>query len=96
MDGSEGREGNQESNRTHTDLVGKSCEDRASGAAGEPEHERVLAGAALRPDEVVEEVDAVALVHLHVPVTCMNKLMIAASAMRAGSKKWNNRRIDRR
>lgn len=43
---------------TRTDLVGKSCE------------ERVIAGAALRADEVVEEVDAIALVHLHVPV-CM-------------------------
>jgi len=55
---------------TRTDLVGKSCEDRASGAACEPENERVIAGAALRADEVVEEVDAIALVHLHVPV-CM-------------------------
>lgn len=55
---------------THTDLEGKGCEHRATRAACEPEHDRVVAGAALRLDEVVEEVDAIDLVHLHVPV-CM-------------------------
>jgi hypothetical protein len=53
----------------HTDLVGESGEHRASGAAGEPEHERVVGGAPLGVDEVVEEADAIALVHLDVAAT---------------------------
>lgn len=51
----------------HTDLVGESCEDRASGAASDPEHERVVGGASLGADEVVEEADAISIIHLHVP-----------------------------
>ena len=51
----------------HTDLVGEAGEDGAAGAAGEPEHERVVGRAALGADEVVEEANAIALVHLHVP-----------------------------
>lgn len=50
-----------------TDLEGEAGEDGAPGAACEPEDEGVVAGAALGAGEVVEEADAVALVHLHVP-----------------------------
>jgi len=49
------------------DLVGEAGEDGAAGAAGEPEHERVVGRAALGAGEVVEEANAIGLVHLHVP-----------------------------
>lgn len=53
-----------------TNLVGEAAEDGAAVAAGEPEEERGVAGCAglgLGPDEVVEELHAGVLVHLHVP-----------------------------
>uniref|UniRef100_A0A8R7QJQ3 Uncharacterized protein n=1 Tax=Triticum urartu TaxID=4572 RepID=A0A8R7QJQ3_TRIUA len=56
----------------HVELEGPDLEEEpgergAAGAAGDPEDERVLPRAALRLDEVVEELGAVRLVHLHVP-----------------------------
>jgi len=54
-----------------TNLVGEAAEDGAAVAAGEPEEERGVAGGAglgLRLDEVVEELHAGVLVHLHVPL----------------------------
>lgn len=51
----------------HTDLVCEGGEDGAPGAACEPQHERVVGRAALGVDEVVEEANAIAFVHLHVP-----------------------------
>jgi hypothetical protein len=60
----------------HTNFIGKAGEDGASGAAGEPEHERVGGGAALGADEVVEEADTISLIHLHVPAhTLFNTLV---------------------
>ena len=51
-----------------TNLVGEAAEDGAAVAAGEPEEERgVAGGAGLGLDEVVEELHAGVLVHLHVP-----------------------------
>jgi len=56
-----------------TNLVGEAAEDRAAVAAGEPEEERGVTGGAglglgLGLDEVVEELHAGVLVHLHVPL----------------------------
>ena len=60
----------------HTDLVGEAGEDGAAGAAGEPEHERVVGRAALGAGEVVEEANAIGLVHLHVPAYTRNFTML--------------------
>lgn len=55
-------------NTWRTDLVGEAAEDGAAVAAGEPEEERgVIGGAGLGLDEVVEELHAGVLLHLHVP-----------------------------
>lgn len=58
-------------NTWRTDLVGEAAEDGAAVAAGEPEEERGVigggGGAGLGLDEVVEELHAGVLLHLHVP-----------------------------
>lgn len=53
-----------------TYLVGEAAEGGAALAAGDPEDERGVAvvGAGLGPDEVVEELRAGVLVHLHIPL----------------------------
>lgn len=53
-----------------TYLVGEAAEGGAALAAGDPEDKRGVAvvGAGLGPDEVVEELRAGVLVHLHIPL----------------------------
>ena len=64
----------------HTNLVGEAAEDGAAIAAGEPEEERGVAGLGLGlgPDEVVEELDAGVLVHLHVPLNSVSSFRATA------------------
>jgi hypothetical protein len=73
----------------HTDLVGEAGEDGAAGAAGEPEHERVVGRAALGADEVVEEADAIALVHLHVPAYMRNSSCLYGHMEAARMDAWS-------
>lgn len=50
-----------------TNLEEEAGEGGAAGAAGDPEDEGVIGGAALRLDEVVEELNGIGVVHLHIP-----------------------------